>query len=137
VAEGLEDCVAGGCVGGEDGSVVDVGVSAEAVHVGGAAEWLGDRVLDGTVGGETVGGETVGSETAGGEKLMFPLAVTLGKALLILPLSQPAASYPAARIARATPSVLVIAGLLPYWDWDGLRSKESAWNAAHASPVAR
>src|SRR5215831_11482475 len=36
-AEGLGDCVAGGCAGGEDGSVVDVGVPAEAVSDGGAA----------------------------------------------------------------------------------------------------
>jgi hypothetical protein len=55
-----------------------------------------------------VGSETVGSETVGDEKLTLPLADTLGKALLTPPLTQPAARYPAARIARATPSVLVI-----------------------------
>src|SRR5215468_4683066 len=40
-AEGLGDCATGGCVGGEDGSVVGVGVSAEAVSDGGAPEGLG------------------------------------------------------------------------------------------------
>jgi hypothetical protein len=37
-AEGLEDCVAGGSAGGEDGSVVGEGGSAEAVSDGGAPE---------------------------------------------------------------------------------------------------
>ena len=60
-----------------------------------------------------MGSETVGSATVGDGKLMLPLADTLGKALLTPPLTQPAARYPAARIARATPSVLVIAGPLP------------------------
>ena len=55
-----------------------------------------------------MGSETVGSETVGDEKLTLPLADTLGKALLTPPLTQPAARYPAARIARAAPSVLVI-----------------------------
>jgi len=36
-AEGLGEFVAGGCAGGEDGSVVDVGFPAEAVSDGGAA----------------------------------------------------------------------------------------------------
>ena len=73
--------------------------------------WVEDGEM--TVGGETVGSETVGSETVGDEKLTLPLADTLGKALLTPPLTQPAARYPAARIARATPSVLVICRPLP------------------------
>jgi hypothetical protein len=106
-AEGSEDCVSGG----------SVGVSAEALSDG-AAEGLGERVLDGTVGGVTVGGVTVGSETVGSEAVgdgrpMLPVGDTLGRAFLIPPLTQPAARYPAARIATAAPSVLVIDDLFP------------------------
>ena len=77
-------------------------VSGGGAVEGGAAEGLGDLVLGGSVGGEAVGGET----------LILLLAAALDKALLMLPLPQPAARHPAARIAKATaslPSVLLIA----------------------------
>jgi hypothetical protein len=90
--------VAGSVVAGSavSGAVVSAGVA-------GSVEGSGGRVLGDDVGRETVGGEIVGAGT-----LMLRLAAALDKALLMLPLPQPAARHPAARTASAMTSLAVI-----------------------------
>jgi hypothetical protein len=97
--------VSGAVVSGAvvSGCVVSAGVAGSVGDGGGSV--LGVRVGRETEGGDNVGREIAGGETVGTETPMLLLAAALDRALLRLPLPQPAARHPAAMIASAMTSL--------------------------------
>jgi acyl-CoA synthetase (AMP-forming)/AMP-acid ligase II len=93
----------------EDSSGDGAATPAGVVSVGGAAS-VGELASVGAAEGL---GDLEPGENDGGEKLTLLLPDGLGKALLILPLPQPAARHPAARIATAGTSLLSILLIAP------------------------
>jgi hypothetical protein len=97
--------VSGAVVSGAvvSGAVVSAGVAGSAGDCGGSV--LGERVGREIEGGDSVGREIVGGEIVGTETPMLLLAAALDRALLRLPLLQPAARYPAAMSASTMTSL--------------------------------
>jgi hypothetical protein len=104
--------VSGAVVSGAvvSGAVVSGAVVSGAVVSAGVAGSVGGSVLGERVGREIEGGDNVGREVSGGEIVgteapMLLLAAALDRALLRLPLPQPAARHPAARSVIAMASL--------------------------------
>jgi hypothetical protein len=83
--------------------VVSAGVAGSVADGGGSVR--GERVGRETEGGDNVGREIAGGETVGTETLMLLLAAAPDRALLMLPLPQPAARHPMARSASTMTSL--------------------------------